>query len=289
MTPTAIAYNADILGESASWCARSKRLYWIDGVSTVVRWHEPNTATFGQVAAVGVSAIGMIAPSARDGYLACAVNLGLGMLDLASGQVTIACNPEGARGGIGWNDGKVDPIGRLWVGTHDIAETAPRGALWMLDGWDRVQLIETGVALWNGPAFSPTGDILYVSDSIGRTILAYDVQSSAPWLANARVFVTLTDGDGLPDGLTVDAEGNVWCAHWAGAKVSQYAPSSERLRTIALPATNVTSVAFGDDDLGTLYVTTARYGLDQPGASDGALYAVRPGVTGIAATPLAFP
>jgi sugar lactone lactonase YvrE len=147
------------------------------------------------------------------------------------------------------------------------------------------------MAVVNGPAFSPDGGVIYVSDSMGRRILAFDVDRGA--LRRRRTFATMSKDEGFPDGLTVDAEGCLWCAHWEGSRVTRFAPTGERLSVIRIPAPLVTSVAFGGSALDTLFVTTARLGLN-PGdiaraPQSGSLFAVKPGITGLAANLLPLP
>jgi len=185
----------------------------------------------------------------------------------------------------------VDSSGRLWVGTFDLNETEPRGCLWLLGDGATPQLMESGLAVVNGPAFAPDGSTVYVSDSVGRRILAYELAASR--LRTRRVLVHFADGEGLPDGLTVDAEGCIWCAHWDGARVTRFSPNGERILTVAIPAPRVTSVAFGGASLDTLFVTTARYGLTEAVLAaypdSGALFEIQTRVRGVAATPLALP
>lgn len=278
----------DMLGESCAWSATARRLYWVDGSNALVHSLDPATGNHKTMAIAGVTALGMIAVTCHAAELAVATDAGVGMLDLVSGAVTIRANPEAGRSGIGWNDGKIDSDGCLWVGTCDVTEREPRGSVWMFEDWDRPRLVETGAPVWNGPAFSPDNRTLYLSDSVGRRILAYDKARHAPWLTNARVFASLTEAEGLPDGLTTDADGGVWCAHWDGARVTRFSPEGVRLIAIPMPAQRITSVAFGGTDLATLYVTSARYDLsgDAPGA--GHLFAVQPGVAGVAATATCF-
>lgn len=234
----------------------------------------------------------MIVPTGDPTTFGCAVGDGVGTLNMTTGAVYVRANPEAGRVGICWNDGKVDPAGRLWVGTYNVDETAPRGSLWMFADWDTPVLVESGIPVWNGPAFSPDGCTMYASDSIGRRILAYSVHMSAPYLTDARIFAEFCSEEGLPDGLTVDTEGCVWCAHWDGARVTRFSPGGERLAVIHCPAPRITSVAFGTVAHDILFITSARYGMSYddlascPAAGD--VFSVRPGVRGSEPTPLSF-
>ena len=126
---------------------------------------------------------------------------------------------------------------------------------------------------------------MYFSDSVGGRILAYDVAPDTRRLANRRVFASFTPQEGLPDGLTVDAEGGVWCALYGGSAVLRLLPDGRRDRRYDFPCPVTAAVAFGGPDLATLFVATGW----SPGvlrAEDetlggGALYALETGFRGL--------
>lgn len=178
------------------------------------------------------------------------------------------------------NDGKADPHGRLWFGAMDAAEKAATGALYRLDGRE-LTLVDRVYTVTNGPAIAADGATLYHTDSPARTVYAFDLADSGE-LTNKRVHLRFAEADGFPDGMTGDAEGGLWIAHWDGGRISRFLPDGTREREIRLPASRVTCCTFGDDDLATLYITTAaveRDGEDQAGG----LFAIRPGVKGLPA------
>lgn len=281
----------NVLGESVFWSAATQTVGWIDGVEPALWQFHPDNGRHESRRIDVPAPLGMIAATSDPRLLVMAHRSGVALYDLHDGHQTAVADPECGRAGIGYNDAKVDPSGCLWLGTYDDSEVEPRACLWRLQHGRAPALAESGVAVFNGPAFSPDGKIIYVSDSIGRRILAYDIGERA--LSGRRVFVQLRPEDGLPDGLTVDAEGALWCAHWDGACVSRYAPSGEQVLRIALPVPRVTSVAFGGAQLDTLYITTARYGLSAEQLAlaplAGGLFAVRPKVHGIAPALLPLP
>lgn len=281
-----VAATGDALGESALWDPDTARLYWIDGVGGTIHWLQ-NDGALRSVQPPIERPLGMIALGSEPGTLVIADALGVGILNLERGSLERCAAPEAAREGIYYNDGKVDSAGRLWLGTYDPGEVEPRGVFWRINGTDAPILVESGAAVFNGPAFSPDGTRLYLSDSVARRIIVFDVATSVPYLRNRRVFATFGEAEGLPDGLTCDADGGLWVAHWGGAKVSRFAPDGALDLVIQVPATNVTSVTFGGATLQELFITTARFGLEphelqsQPEA--GHVFSCRPGPAGVAA------
>jgi D-xylonolactonase len=120
--------------------------------------------------------------------------------------------------------------------------------------------MDDGYCITNGPTTSPDGRTLYHTDTLKKVIYAFDV-SPAGDLANKRVFVTIEDGAGYPDGPVADAAGCVWTGLFAGSAVRRYSPKGELLETVRFPVANITKIAFGGADLRTVYATTAWKGL----------------------------
>jgi sugar lactone lactonase YvrE len=158
------------------------------------------------------------------------------------------------------NDGFVDAEGFLWFGSMDDNEEDPSGALYQLGDQGCVRR-DPGYVVTNGPAESPDGRTLYHTDTLAGVIYAFD-RSRNGSLSNKRVFVRLPAGGGYPDGPTVDAEGCVWTGVFGGWGMQRYSPAGELLSTLRLPCSAVTKAAFGDDDLRTLYITTAHVALN---------------------------
>jgi len=137
----------------------------------------------------------------------------------------------------------------------------------------------------NGPAFSRDGGTMYHTDSARQTVYAFDLAEDAS-ASNRRVHLQFGEGDGYPDGMTVDAEDCLWIAFWDGWCVRRFSPAGERLAELRVPAQRPTSCAFGGPDLDQLFITTASRDLTaeeragQPCA--GGLFMTSPGVTGLA-------
>ncbi len=172
----------------------------------------------------------------------------------------------------------------------DDTERAPTGALYSFAG-GALRRHDDGIAITNGPAVSPDGRTLYHTDTLAREIHAFTLTGDGS-LVDKRLFISLQACPGWPDGTCVDAEGCLWIAFFAGWSLRRYAPDGRLLATLPLPCANVTKLAFGDADLRTAYVTTARQGLDarelaeQPLA--GGVFAFAAPVAGLAASEVAL-
>jgi sugar lactone lactonase YvrE len=178
------------------------------------------------------------------------------------------------------NEGGCDPDGRFYCGSMAYDAAPGAGALHRLDPDGATTTVLRGVTISNGLAWSPDGATAYYVDTPTQSVSAFDYDSRAGLTAR-RTVVRIAQQDGSPDGLTVDAAGNLWVALWGGAAVRGYSPTGDLLHVIDLPVTQVTACAFGPPDLGTLYITTSRLDIDpaaEPAA--GALFAARIGATG---------
>ncbi|GEK72662.1 MULTISPECIES: SMP-30/gluconolactonase/LRE family protein [Halomonas] len=190
--------------------------------------------------------------------------------------------PDDEPAGNRFNDAKVDREGRLWLGSMDDAAERSSGALYRLEG-RTLRRLDAGYRVANGPAISPDGRTLYHSDTPRRVIHAFDLAPDGS-LAKKREHIRFGETQGFPDGMACDADGGLWVAHWEGGRVSRFAPDGRLDETLPLPASRVTSCAFGGPDLDTLYITTAAEARDAEGLAGG-LFRVRPGVRGLAPTP----
>ncbi len=184
-----------------------------------------------------------------------------------------------------FNDGACDAMGRFWTGTFDPTMKTDRGTLYRIDPDLSVTRVDTGINMSNGIAWSPDGRTLYYSDSRPGQVYRYDFDMESGTIGRRSIFIDFAGREGAPDGCTVDAEGFLWVAEVEAGRIGRYDPAGRCERTIELPVSKPTSVAFGGPDLSTLFVTSMRYGLGekelarQPAA--GRLLAVDVGVKGL--------
>jgi D-xylonolactonase len=267
----------DRLGESVLWHPVEQALYWVDFYGpTVRRWSPgaiaPNSLAIDSGRTIGALAFG------PEGRLLVMLDEGVHWLDWGSGRLALLADPNQRRDGITYNDAKVDRQGRLWVGTYDVAEQAPRGALYRIDRSGSGELADCGFVVSNGPAFSPDGAMLYFSDSVGLQLLVYRVDPATGRLSERRKFAALDDVGGLPDGICVDREGGMWCAVYGGGRVLHLTPDGQVDRVVEVPAANTTSCCLGGKDLRTLFITS---GEENGNESGGAVFAVEVDVPGL--------
>lgn len=274
-----------LLGEGPVWVAAEQALYWVDILgSKVFRWHAAEGL---REIAVALPVCSLL-PRAGGGFIGGGYD-GFVAVD-ADFAVTVIADPEPEHPGNRFNDGKIDRSGRLWAGTMDRAERRVSGALYRMDASLAWQRVDSGYHVSNGPAFSPDGRVMYHTDSARQTVYAFDLAADGS-VGERRVHLIFGEGDGYPDGMTVDAEGCLWIAFWDGWCVRRFAPSGELLAKLAVPVQRPTSVAFGGTGMDELFVTSAARGLceaefaAQPRA--GGLFRLRPGVIGIPEVPFA--
>lgn len=252
------------LGEGPLWDGGTGTLLWIDIRGARLNRTDPATGTTASTPLP--EAPGAVALTARGPMVA------MGQALVIGGE-THARLPPGHPGRF--NDGKADPAGRLWIGTAN-AEGRADCALWRHDGgWVPVL---SGITMSNGLGWSGDGRRFHYVDT-GTGCLETFACSAEGALSDRRTLLRLPAGH-LPDGLSVDTLGRIWLAVWGGGCVLCVTPEGRIDRRIDLPTPLVTSCAFGDGDLGTLYITTARPD-GVAGPLDGALLAVRTGAEGV--------
>lgn len=271
------------LGEGALWHQKEQRLYWIDIEGKKLHLYNPAT---GQDREIPVGArIGTVVP-AQDGQALVALQNGIHLLHLDSEKLTLVANPLKGAAGFRFNDGKVDPAGRFWVGSMHLQSKQGVAALYRLNHDGTVQKVLSDITISNGIVWSANRKTMYYIDTPTLTIKAYDYDDTTGDLSNPRVAVEVPEEAGFPDGMSIDAEGKLWVAHWGGHSVIRWNPDNGRMmQKVELPVPNVTSCAFGGENLDVLYITTAREGLSaeelQEYPLSGGLFRVSPGVRGV--------
>lgn len=284
-----IANFGDLCGEGPRWNSREQALYWTDLLRPRLYrcgWAERKPEILSQRFQVS----GFVFNEA--GGLVVTNVTGIWLWDLQSEPALIAREQDGHT--CIMNDCIADPEGRVFSGSYFRNPSTGNfdrvGYLFCVDNDGSVSIVDEGFRLSNGLGFSLDHRTFYFVDSADRVIYAYDRRLTDGALSNRRVLVHVPATEGIPDGLTVDAEGYLWCAHWFGGCLIRYDPEGAVERRIEMPAAQVSSVAFGGPDLEDLFVTSAAktdsLNIAPPGYdpnrmfTGGPVYRFKPGVQG---------
>jgi L-arabinonolactonase len=247
-----ISERPDLLGESPVWDLDNGWLYWVDGVSRLVRRWEPATDRFREWSTP--SMVGSVALG-RDKSLVVGLVDGIYSLDLETSVIEPLFRPEPADPLVRFNDGKTDRQGRFLCGSMGI-HADPRGTLWRIDACGHRDAFAAGIRISNALCFSPEGETMYFADSLDQAIRAYPY--GADGVGEPRILVDTSQWNSGPDGATVDADGCLWVCLIRVGKIARITPAGKLDRLIEAPVDLPSSVAFGGGDMATLFVTSIK-------------------------------
>ena len=274
-----VVKTESIIGESPVWSAKDRLLYWVDIAGKILHRWNPATKEHKSIQfAEKVSAVAL----GKGASLI--LTLGKKVVRYDS-KTTVLAEIESNVPDNRFNDAKCDRQGRLWVGTiNGVHWKNPDGVLYCVHANGKVAAVEKGAICLNGIGWSPDDKTMYVVQSFRYAIYAYDFDPARGTLSRKREFARIPE-QGFPDGLKVDAEGFVWCAHTGSGKVVRYGPNGKVDREIVFPVPRTTSCIFGGDNLDTLYVTSARETMTPEQLEkyplSGALFSCKPQVKGL--------
>ncbi len=270
--------RADV-GEGPIWDPETGTLLWVDITGSAVHRFDPSTGEDDcvdvgiDVGAVAVRASGGLVMAATDGFRSLA----------ADGSQTVLAEVEADDPSMRMNDGKCDRHGRFWAGTMAYDEAAPAGLgkLYRLDPDLSVRAMVDGVSISNGIDWSPDDRLMYYIDSPTRQVDVFDFDLDDGAITNRRTLIQVDASLGFPDGMTVDANGDLWVAVWGGSRVVHYAPDGSERGVVRFPVSQTSSCAFGGADARDLYVTSAARGISKDAEPEaGSLFRARPGAMG---------
>lgn len=246
--------DGNLCGESPVWNATEQRLYWTDGPSRRFYSYDWKTKRreiiFEDFEVTGCALD-------QSGGFTFINSSGVWFWNRETEPTHLVNTFEDTK--LQLNDCIADPEGRLLAGScfYDASEDYPLGKLFCVQPNGLVQILDEGFHLANGMGFSPDARTMYFTDSVARIIYAYTYDSVNGRAGDRRIFVKVDGKAGLPDGLTVDAEGFVWSAEWYGSCISRYDPDGKLERRIQVPAKQTSSLAFGGPDLLDIFITSA--------------------------------
>ena len=288
LPPEPIADYACHCGEGPLWHPDEQALYWTDIPTGRLFRYDAQSGTHEQVFA-GESVGGMTLQA--DGSL---------LLFMARGAVKIR-RPDGSLETVldeipderetRFNDVIADPEGRVFCGTMSTKER--KGRLYRLDTDGTLTIVRENVGCSNGMGFTPDLSQMYFTDTPTREIIRFDYDRQTGALMNEAVFATISSlsGEGSPDGMTVDKNGDVWSARWGGARlVCHDQKGGHEKSIISFPCPKVSCALFGGPDYADLYVTTAGGAeREKDGPSAGILFRLRPDPDAQTPPPLGVP
>jgi sugar lactone lactonase YvrE len=262
------AAHTDILGEGPLWSVSDGALYWLDIARR--RLYRKGPAESADHAWNLPDYPGCLAEVGRE-TIAVAMGEGVHLFSARDESIRLQCTPKGRRQGTRFNDGKVDPSGRFWVGTmqnnfgpdgNPVPVTRSDGSLFRFDPDGTVSKLEEDIGVSNTLAWSLEQKRFYFADSVPECIYVYDYDAETGKIHNKRTHFD-TPGFGIPDGSAIDVDGCLWNARWNGGAILRITPEGKVDRRIELPLPCPTSCIFGGPGFETLFVTSARQGLTE--------------------------
>ncbi|MDC7682249.1 SMP-30/gluconolactonase/LRE family protein [Asticcacaulis sp. BYS171W] len=245
------------LGEGLLWSRRDACVYWVDILGN--KLHAYYLADGSSKTWYFPEHIGWVIERQQGGFIAGLMS-GFYELRLDPFILKHIANPFPHEPGNRLNDAKADDQGRIWAGSMHKPQTQKSGALYRLDTDLTHREIDGPYQVANGPTFSPDHSKIYHTDSGENDVFVFDIEGGEA--VNKRLFVHFPDEWGSPDGMTTDAQGGIWIAHWGGGKVSRFRPDASLDFSVELPAKQITNICFAGDKLDRVFVTSAA--VDQP-------------------------
>lgn len=242
------------LGESPIWNVSQQKLYWIDIERGLLQTYHPATATFAEF---GLGVLAGCITFTKNGYLLVATQNGLSFWDDRTGlhgELIQFFQEDDSRM---MNDGKISPTGNFWVGSKGPHQAS--SLYRVLPDYSFTRQIDQ-LTISNGLDWTPDQNYFYHCDSGNNMVLRYIYHPENDSISSPEPF--FRSDRGVPDGLTVDSQGNVWIALWDGWRVIGIRPDGVEFCSIQMPVSRPTSVCFGGPALDTLFITSARTGLD---------------------------
>lgn len=241
------------LGEGVLWDERSGTLLWSDVFkNTIIQWKPGSNSFFRREFKSIITSIGK---NAAGGFIVAAGNC-IQLLDenlvVINETLLEMPNPN-----VRTNDGNIDPLGNFWIGSMAYDAKAGMGDLKRVAGDFQTHVVLRDVTISNGMDWSPSGDIFYYIDTPTEQVSRFKFDLNSGSLGEEMEPIDVSESPGVPDGMCVDAEGNLWVAFWGGGQVRNFLPDGKLLGVVEVSASLVTNCAFGGEDLSTLYITTA--------------------------------
>lgn len=254
------------LAETPIWDERVKKLYWTDLFSGEVHQYDP--ATKEAKAWPTKEWIGSAVPTNDPNKIMCVAGNGLHVLDLETGELEFVVDPEPGNDKNRYNDSRCDAKGRVFISS--VAKTYggeaytpdQTGAFYMVDTDKSVKKIVDGINQYNAMVWNADNTKMYVVDTYNEALLEFDYDLEQGPTSQPRVVISFKDREGMPDGLSIDTEGNFYVCHWS-KKISVWNAKFELVKTIEFPVEYVCCGGFAGEDMKDFYVATSKYCYDE--------------------------
>ncbi|WP_297803626.1 SMP-30/gluconolactonase/LRE family protein [uncultured Polaribacter sp.] len=271
------------LGEGAIWNYKTHELYWIDIEGRQLNIYNPKSKI--NKVLNTESRIGTVVPFTEDEALIALEN-GVHKIDIQTGKSNLFTDMKSELLGSRLNDGKCDPSGRFWVGSMHLEQETAKANLYTITSENILQKKIDSVTISNGIVWTSDKKTMYYIDTPTSTIKEFDYNNETGEISNGKIAVKIPIKFGFPDGMTIDEENMLWVGMWNGNAVIRFNPKTGKvISKIEVPAHNITSCAFGGENLETLYITSARIDMTEEELIKyplaGSLFSINPGVKGV--------
>ncbi len=272
-----------LLGEGAFWNHKTQEFYWVDIEGKKLNIYNPQLKENKSIEMP--SLIGTVVPYTEDEAVVALLN-GIYKVNLQSEELILLSDVESNMPENRFNDGKCDPNGNLWVGSMHFEQSRPNASVYKInEKGESVKMIDS-VTISNGIVWTKDSKTMYYIDTPTGNIKAYDFNPESSTISNGRIAVEVSEEHGFPDGMAIDEDDMLWVGMWNGNAVVRFNPKTGKLISkIAVPAHNVTSCAFGGENLDVLYITTSSLDMTEEEQNTypmaGSIFIADPGIKGV--------
>ena len=272
-----------LLGEGAFWNHKTNELYWVDIEAKKLNIYNPELKENKSI--MMPSLIGTVVPYTKNEAVVALLD-GIYKVDLNLGELTLLSDVESDMPENRFNDGKCDPNGNFWVGSMHFDQSRPNASVYRINEQGDTKKMIDSVTISNGIVWTKDSKTMYYIDTPTGNIMSYDFDQQTSTVSNGKIAVEVSEEDGFPDGMAIDEEDMLWVGMWNGNAVARYNPKTGKLISkIIVPAHNVTSCAFGGEDLDILYITTSSLDMNEEEQNKyplaGSIFRANPGVKGV--------
>lgn len=272
-----------LLGEGAFWNHKTNELYWVDIEAKTLNIYSPETKANRSIQLP--SLVGTVVPYTKSEAVVALLD-GIYKVNVLSGELSLLSDIESNMPENRFNDGKCDPRGNLWVGSMHFGQSKPNASVYKINQQGETTKMIDSVTISNGIVWTKDAKTMYYIDTPTEQIVAYDFDKQTSTISNKRVVVEVSKEHGFPDGMAIDEDDMLWVGMWNGNAVARFNPKNGKLISkISVPAHNVTSCAFGGENLDILYITTSSLDMTEEEQKKypraGSIFKIKPGVKGV--------